>query len=63
MNVADFDFELPADLIAQEATERGRSRLLVLPECGHLPNIEKADAFADAVTTHASTAERAGVAA
>lgn len=31
MNVADFDFELPADLIAQEATERGRSRLLVLP--------------------------------
>jgi S-adenosylmethionine:tRNA ribosyltransferase-isomerase len=31
MNVADFDFHLPADLIAQEASERGRSRLLVLP--------------------------------
>lgn len=31
MNVADFDFDLPAELIAQEASERGRSRLLVLP--------------------------------
>jgi S-adenosylmethionine:tRNA ribosyltransferase-isomerase len=30
MKVADFDFELPAHLIAQAATERGSSRLLVL---------------------------------
>jgi S-adenosylmethionine:tRNA ribosyltransferase-isomerase len=30
VNVADFDFELPESLIAQEAAERGRSRLLVL---------------------------------
>ena len=30
MNVSDFDFELPESLIAQEASERGRSRLLVL---------------------------------
>ena len=30
MNVSDFDFELPEALIAQEAAERGRSRLLVL---------------------------------
>ena len=29
VNVSDFDFELPEALIAQEATERGRSRLLV----------------------------------
>ena len=31
MNVADFDFDLPPGQIAQEAVERGRSRLLVLP--------------------------------
>ena len=31
MNVSDFDFELPEPLIAQEAAERGRSRLLVVP--------------------------------
>src|SRR4029078_8177412 len=30
MNVADFDFDLPPDLIAQEALARGESRLLVL---------------------------------
>src|ERR1051325_5500338 len=30
MKVADFDFELPAHLIAQAAPERGTSRLLVL---------------------------------
>ena len=30
MNVSDFDFDLPEPLIAQEAAERGRSRLLVL---------------------------------
>ena len=30
MKVSDFDFELPETLIAQEAEERGRSRLLVL---------------------------------
>jgi S-adenosylmethionine:tRNA ribosyltransferase-isomerase len=30
VNVADFDFELPESLIAQEPAERGRSRLLVL---------------------------------
>lgn len=31
MNIADFDFDLPAELIAQEPpVERGRSRLLVL---------------------------------
>ena len=30
MNVSDFDFDLPDTLIAQEAGERGRSRLLVL---------------------------------
>jgi S-adenosylmethionine:tRNA ribosyltransferase-isomerase len=30
MKVADFDFELPAELIAQEARPRGESRLLVL---------------------------------
>jgi S-adenosylmethionine:tRNA ribosyltransferase-isomerase len=30
VNVSDFDFELPDALIAQEAAERGRSRLLVL---------------------------------
>jgi S-adenosylmethionine:tRNA ribosyltransferase-isomerase len=30
VNVADFEFELPESLIAQEAAERGRSRLLVL---------------------------------
>ena len=31
MNVSDFDFDLPESLIAQEAADRGRSRLLVLP--------------------------------
>src|SRR4029078_1046549 len=30
MNVADFDFDLPPYLIAQEALARGESRLLVL---------------------------------
>ena len=30
MNVSDFDFDLPEALIAQEAAERGASRLLVL---------------------------------
>jgi S-adenosylmethionine:tRNA ribosyltransferase-isomerase len=30
VNVSDFDFELPEALVAQEASERGRSRLLVL---------------------------------
>jgi S-adenosylmethionine:tRNA ribosyltransferase-isomerase len=30
VNVSDFDFDLPEELIAQEASERGRSRLLVL---------------------------------
>ena len=30
MNVADFDFELPPQLIAQEPAARGSSRLLVL---------------------------------
>jgi len=30
VNVSDFDFDLPESSIAQEATERGRSRLLVL---------------------------------
>jgi len=30
MNVADFEFELPEELIAQEAAPRGTSRLLVL---------------------------------
>jgi S-adenosylmethionine:tRNA ribosyltransferase-isomerase len=30
MNLSDFDFELPAELIAQEAVPRGTSRLLVL---------------------------------
>jgi S-adenosylmethionine:tRNA ribosyltransferase-isomerase len=30
VNVSDFDFDLPEPLIAQEAGERGRSRLLVL---------------------------------
>jgi len=30
VNVSDFDFELPEALVAQEAAERGRSRLLVL---------------------------------
>jgi S-adenosylmethionine:tRNA ribosyltransferase-isomerase len=30
MRVADFDFDLPAELIAQEARPRGESRLLVL---------------------------------
>jgi S-adenosylmethionine:tRNA ribosyltransferase-isomerase len=31
MHVADFDFDLPNELIAQDAAERGQSRLLVLP--------------------------------
>jgi S-adenosylmethionine:tRNA ribosyltransferase-isomerase len=31
VDVSDFDFDLPADLIAQEAAARGASRLLVLP--------------------------------
>jgi S-adenosylmethionine:tRNA ribosyltransferase-isomerase len=30
VNVSDFDFDLPEALVAQEASERGRSRLLVL---------------------------------
>jgi S-adenosylmethionine:tRNA ribosyltransferase-isomerase len=30
MRVSDFDFDLPAELIAQEAQTRGESRLLVL---------------------------------
>ena len=30
MNVSDFDFELPDELIAQDAAQRGTSRLLVL---------------------------------
>ena len=39
--VSDFDFELPEDLIAQEAAPRGTSRLLVVPR--------NADAAQDAV--------------
>src|SRR5436190_17872242 len=31
MNVSEFDFDLPAGLIAQEPAERGTSKLLVLP--------------------------------
>jgi S-adenosylmethionine:tRNA ribosyltransferase-isomerase len=47
MRVSDFDFELPAHLIAQEAAPRGSSRLLVLDRrtqriqhlsVGELPN-------------------------
>jgi S-adenosylmethionine:tRNA ribosyltransferase-isomerase len=34
VNVSDFDFDLPDALIAQDASERGRSRLLVLPRNG-----------------------------
>jgi S-adenosylmethionine:tRNA ribosyltransferase-isomerase len=34
MDVSAFDFELPESLIAQEAAERGRSRLLVVPRAG-----------------------------
>jgi S-adenosylmethionine:tRNA ribosyltransferase-isomerase len=34
VNVSDFDFELPESLIAQDAAERGRSRLLVVPRPG-----------------------------
>ena len=34
MLVSDFDFELPEDLIAQEAAPRGQSRLLVVPRGG-----------------------------
>jgi S-adenosylmethionine:tRNA ribosyltransferase-isomerase len=30
MRVADFDFHLPDDLIAQEARPRGQSRLMIL---------------------------------
>ena len=30
MNVSDFDFDLPESLVAQEASERGRSRLMVV---------------------------------
>lgn len=37
MRVADFDFELPEDLIAQEAAPRGRSRLLVLDRATGAP--------------------------
>jgi S-adenosylmethionine:tRNA ribosyltransferase-isomerase len=34
MDVADFDFDLPDELVAQEASARGHSRLLVLPRAG-----------------------------
>ena len=34
MDVADFDFDLPAELVAQYAAERGQSRLLVLRRAG-----------------------------
>lgn len=34
MLVSDFDFELPEDLIAQEAAPRGSSRLMVVPRNG-----------------------------
>jgi S-adenosylmethionine:tRNA ribosyltransferase-isomerase len=34
VHISDFDFDLPEALIAQEAAERGRSRLLVLPRAG-----------------------------
>jgi S-adenosylmethionine:tRNA ribosyltransferase-isomerase len=30
VHVSDFEFDLPEDLIAQEAAERGTARLLVL---------------------------------
>ncbi|MBA3641925.1 MAG: tRNA preQ1(34) S-adenosylmethionine ribosyltransferase-isomerase QueA [Acidobacteriota bacterium] len=35
MLVSDFDFELPEDLIAQEAAPRGASRLMVVPRNGN----------------------------
>lgn len=44
MRVADFDFDLPAELIAQEARPRGESRLLVLNR-------------ASGATAHASVAD------
>ena len=34
MDVADFEFDLPDELVAQEASVRGHSRLLVLPRAG-----------------------------
>ena len=40
MLVSDFDFDLPEDLIAQEAAARGRSRLLVLDR--HTGTVEHA---------------------
>ena len=40
MLVSDFDFDLPEDLIAQEAVARGRSRLLVLDR--HTGTVEHA---------------------
>ena len=30
---------------ADSVTTQGRSKVVVLPECGHLPHVEKAEAF------------------
>ena len=44
MDVADFEFELPDELIAQEAAPRGTSRLLVLDrETGDIRHLHIAD--------------------
>ena len=36
MKTSDFDYELPGELIAQQAVERGRSRLLTLSGDGSI---------------------------
>ena len=42
MNVSDFDFELPEELIAQHPpAERGGSRLVVFEGAGHMLHIEE----------------------
>ncbi|MCB1054403.1 MAG: S-adenosylmethionine:tRNA ribosyltransferase-isomerase, partial [Acidobacteria bacterium] len=43
MLTSDFDFELPAELIAQEPLARGTSRLLVLDAAGEARHRSVAD--------------------
>lgn len=40
MFTSDFDYDLPPELIAQQALERGRSRLLTLPSVGRFEDHE-----------------------
>jgi len=51
MRTADFDYELPEELIAQEAVERGDSRMLVVDRCSGRTSHKGIRSFPDFLNT------------